>query len=324
MSVAVETVGDGQLEKIGRLALVEDAAPTLSVIVPATDSPGTLTRCLEAIAAAGRPPEQIIVVDRPTAATPTFARNRGAVVATGDVLLFVDSDVEIHPDALDRVRAAFAADPDLTALFGSYDDDPSEADVVSVFRNMLHHHVHQTSAGAMSTFWAGLGAIRREKLFEAGGFADHPIEDIELGMRLAARDELIVLDPLLQGRHLKRWTLSDMVRTDLLVRGAPWVSLFLRHRTSTTLLNLGWRHRLSAASALSVLGSLLVRRPRAAVSGVGGLLALNHAFYRLILRRRGPIHATAGVGLHMIHHLTAVVAVPVGIAAHVREVRRAR
>ena len=164
----------------------------------------------------------------------------------------------------------------------------------------------------------------REKLFEAGGFSDHPIEDIELGMRLAERDELIVLDPDLQGKHLKRWTLSGMVRTDLFVRGAPWVSLFLRHRTSTTLLNLGWRHRLSAAAAVSVLGSAVIRKPAAIASGVGGLIALNHGFYRLLLRRRGPAHAAAGIGLHIVHHLTAVVAVPAGIVKYVREVREKR
>ena len=39
--------------------------------------------------------------------------------------------------------ARLVADPGLTALFGSYDDHPPARDVVSQFRNLLHHFVHQ-------------------------------------------------------------------------------------------------------------------------------------------------------------------------------------
>ncbi|MGH7896935.1 MAG: acetone carboxylase subunit gamma, partial [Candidatus Binatia bacterium] len=40
----------------------------------------------------------------------------------------------------------------------------------SRFRNLLHRHVHQEGAGPATTFWAGLGAIRREAFERVGGF----------------------------------------------------------------------------------------------------------------------------------------------------------
>ena len=227
--------------------------PTLTAVIPATNDPPTLIACLEAIAAAEQPPEQVVVVTDGNG--PAAARNAGAGDATGDIVVFVDADVLPHGDAFVRVREAFAADPELTAVFGSYDDQPADPGVVSQFRNLLHHHVHQQGAGEATTFWAGLGAVRADTFRAAGGFDAEryelpSVEDIDLGTRLTANGGRIVLDPLLQGTHLKRWTLADMVRTDFWQRGVPWVELVLRHRSGATALNLGWRHRVSAAAAV--------------------------------------------------------------------------
>src|SRR2546423_715712 len=222
--------------------------PTVSVIVPATNQPATLLRCCDALIASDEPPDEIVVVDSPGEANAATARNLGAERATGDILLFVDADVEVQPDALSRVRRAVDADPGLAALFGSYDDTPSDPGVTSAFRNLLHYHVHQGAAGPATTFWTGLGAVRREAFEHVGGF-DQSIEfmeDVDLGMRLSEAGRSIVLDPDVQGKHLKRWTIWSMVRTDIFGRGVPWVRILLSHRSSSTALNLGWRHRLSS------------------------------------------------------------------------------
>ena len=112
----------------------------------------------------------MVVVTEPAGEGPAAARNRGAEQVAGDVIVFVDADVTVHPDALERIREAFAADPELAAVFGSYDDAPAAPQLVSQFRNLLHHHVHSSSPGPAETFWAGLGAVRREPFLAAGGF----------------------------------------------------------------------------------------------------------------------------------------------------------
>ncbi|MEK6278391.1 MAG: glycosyltransferase family A protein [Actinomycetota bacterium] len=301
----------------------------LSAIVPAADGPPTLPECLRALAEAQEGPDETIVVSEPAGAGPAQARNEGARRASGDLLAFVDADVLVHRDALARLRAAFDSDPDLAAVFGSYDDAPRDPGVVSGFRNLLHHHVHQSSPGPAATFWSGLGAIRRDAFEALGGFDEvrHPryIEDIELGMRLAATGRRCVLDPRIQGTHLKAWTVRSMVATDFAGRGVPWVALLLRTRAGgreRVALNLAPRHRASAAVALTAAAAIATRRPALALGALGALVALNRDLYALLARRRGPAEAVAGVGLHALHHLVGVAAVPAGAIAYLREQRR--
>ena len=121
---------------------------------------------------------------------PARARNRGARAAGRAILLFVDADVEVPVDLAARVAGFFTAHPEVAAMFGSYDAEPAAPGLVSQFRNLLHHFVHQTARETASTFWAGCGAVRREAFERVGGFdeswTEPSIEDIELGSRLVA------------------------------------------------------------------------------------------------------------------------------------------
>lgn len=297
----------------------------MSVIVPATDAPATLDACLAAIAAAGVA-DEIVVVRAAEGPGPAWARNRGVADAAGDLLVFVDADVVVHADALARIRDRFAADASLAALFGAYDDAPADPGLVSAFRNLLHHHVHAGAGGDATTFWTGLGAVRREAFAGVGGFDPHPrlhyIEDIDLGVRLGDAGRRIVLDPSVRGTHLKRWTLGGMVRTDLRHRGVPWVRLMLRRRRASGALNLGTRHRVSAVASVALVAAVVARRPAAGAAALAVILVANRDLYALLARRLGARGAAAGVALHVLHHLVAVAAVPLGIAQHLAEGRR--
>ena len=299
----------------------------LSVVIPATNAPDTLDRCITAIGNAEDVPDELIVIEEPQNAGPAWARNRGAQRAGHEVIVFIDADIEVAPDAFRRIREAFDALPGLTAVFGSYDDSPEDLGVVSSFRNLLHHHVHQQGGGSVSTFWAGLGAIRREPFLEANGFDERrftqpSVEDIELGMRLTAGGKKIRLDPTIQGRHLKRWTVVSMVQTDLFRRGIPWLRLVLASGHGRTVLNLGWRHRVSALASIALVAALVTRHPRQAGPPLLLLLVLNRSFYALVLRKRGAPTAAAAVPLHIIHHLTSAAAVPLALTSHLLDRRR--
>jgi GT2 family glycosyltransferase len=296
---------------------------TLSVVIPATDRRPTLHAVVAAIEAAVPAPEELIVVDSPEYLSPAAARNLGARRARGDVVVFVDADVEVHEDAFRRIRSAFDRDPALTAIFGSYDDAPGADGLISVFRNLLHHHVHHQGAGVASTFWAGLGAIRRDVFLDLGGFDEDrflraSVEDIELGMRLHERAKRVVLDPEIQGKHMKRWTLSSMTKTDLLRRGVPWLRLVLERRSGSTALNLGWTHRIGAAASLVLITGLVRRKFWFAGGALALLVALERGFYELLFRRGGPLLVAVGVPLHIVHLLTSAAAVPIALIAHLR------
>jgi len=298
--------------------------PTLAVVIPATDDPPSLERCLDALRAGDRNADELVVQRQPAGAGPAAARNLGSAEATAEVLVFVDSDVEVDTEALSRIGQHFREDPALAAVFGAYDDDPDDPGLASQYRNLLHHHVHAGAAGEAETFWAGLGAVRREAFEGVGGFDEDrfpqaSVEDIELGMRLRRRGSRILLDPRIRGRHLKHWTPLSMIRTDFGRRGVPWARLLLREESDSTALNLGWRRRLSAATSVALLASLLARRPRAAAAALLANLALDRDLYTLLGRRGGPRLLVAGIGLHQLHQLSAAASAPVAVVLHFAE-----
>jgi glycosyltransferase involved in cell wall biosynthesis len=290
----------------------------LTVIVPATVQAPTLPRCLAAVEAAG--PDEVLVADEPAGATPALARNLAAERATGDVLVFVDADVVIHRDALDRIRGRLR-DPALDAVFGSYDAAPEAPGAISGFRNLLHHHVHHAGAGRAESFWTGLGAVRRA-VFDSAGRLDPQrryLEDVELGARLVQAGARIELDPAIQGTHLKRYTLASMLHVDTVERAIPWVDLMLAGRAPRGALNAGARHRAAALLALASTLLLARRRPLPALAALGAFAALNADLYATIARSRGPAEAAAAVPLHVLHHVSATAAIPAGVALHLRK-----
>ncbi len=265
---------------------------------------------------------------------PANGRNIGARRAAGSILLFLDSDVCIGPDTIRRVRERFDSDPGLAALFGSYDAAPACPALVSQFRNLLHCFVHQTSHHEASTFWAGCGAIRRELFLAHNGFDVSylvpSIEDIELGIRLSRAGLRVALDPLIQAKHLKRWTFRKMVVADIRRRGIPWTRLILASGRMPNDLNLRTGSRFSvaltgllctllAATAISTItGS-----PRTAASELlASLVALalivsfNLGFYQFLGRRRGYGFAAACIPLHLVYFFCCGVGFLSGIMIH--------
>ena len=208
---------------------------------------------------------------------------------------------------------------------GSYDDAPGDQGFFSQYRNLLHHYVHQTGREEASTFWAGCGAVRREAFLEVGGFDElYPvpsIEDIELGSRLLRSGSPIRLDKDLQVKHLKRWRLPDMLRTDLLRRAAPWTELMLREGRMINDLNVKTRDRISVAAAFVPLIAVPAawRWPALLALGAAAVLlivVLNAGFFRFLLRRRGALFALGAVPVYWVYLLTCGLGFGLGLARH--------
>ncbi|MBI4454498.1 MAG: glycosyltransferase family 2 protein [Acidobacteria bacterium] len=302
--------------------------PTLSVVVPVHNGSRTIERCLRALVSSpdfetivvndGSTDNTSALIDRfpvrklenLTAAGPARARNLGASVASGDILVFIDADVEVHADTLIRIAQVFADRPELHAIIGSYDDAPEERSTISLFKNLLHHYVHQHAWQRATTFWGGCGAVRRETFLQLGGmnelFPRPSVEDIEFGYRLYQSGLLCEMRREIQAKHLKKWTFRGLIETDLICRAIPWTELMFEMRMFPADLNFTHGHRISSFLVFAILGTLSLSLFLKSALAIGlllmlGFVALNQDFYRFLAKRGGSKFLYTAVPFHFLY-----------------------
>jgi len=314
---------------------------SISVIVPVYNGGDAFRACLESLKSLDPAPEEVIVISDgdtegsgdaaekagftvirlPKRGGPASARNTGVRHSRGDIVFFIDADVAVPRSAIATVRSQFEQLDGVSAVFGSYDDSPSEANFLSQYKNLFHHYVHQASHEEASTFWCGCGAIRRDVFFAVGGFdetyPDASVEDIEFGYRVRAAGHRIRLVKPLQVKHLKRWTAKSLLRADFLLRALPWTRLLLERRQLNNDLNLKLSSRVSvllvgvlifALFAAPVLPWLLI----VSAAATALLLVLNSSLYRFFWRKRGLLFVLMVIPWHWCYYLYGGAAFAIG------------
>jgi glycosyltransferase involved in cell wall biosynthesis len=290
-----------------------------SVVVPAYNAAADLDECLKAIFDALPSGGEVVVVDDGSSdgtleiarryparvltgpnRGPASARNSGAGCAQGDILVFLDADVVPHLNTVRSLVDCLEGNTELAAVFGSYDDQPHHPQLVSQFRNLLHHYTHQRGREEASTFWTGCGAIRREWFERVGGFRPTVIgiEDVDLGLRVKAAGGRIRLAPSIQAQHRKRWTLFSMIRTDVWMRAVPWMKLAKENHGLSNDLNTRHADRLSAALVLLAILFSWCWEALLLLLAATGVKADWHLF---LIRKRGFGFALRAAPLHWLY-----------------------
>ena len=306
--------------------------PSVSVIVPAHNAEATLPDCLRALRNMSVEPAEVLVyVDGSTDRTeqiardagaevlknsdapkgPALARNAAAAVAKSDLLWFVDADVVVAPDCLRKLIDDMQAHGAVGA-FGSYDDKPASLRATSLYANLRHHYVHQRGNPDATTFWSGIGLIRRDIFLEFGGFDwkrfPYPsVEDVELGMRIIAAGHRIRLVPSALGKHCKDWSLWRVWHTDVLRRARPWSLLLMERPGATRDLNLAKEERAKAFLALMIptlLAAGLFNTVFLFLAAATALLYafVNRGFFSFLFRRLPLTSFLVGVPMHWCYH----------------------
>jgi glycosyltransferase involved in cell wall biosynthesis len=351
-------------ERGGRISLPSpsDAAtidvawsrPYLSVVVPAHNAAATLPQALAALSNTDLPRElwELVVVDdgstdetSPIAAQyadkvvkvpdgphgPGYARNRGFEMTLGVCVAFVNADVMVRPNTLRRFYEVFKREPNVGAVFGSYDAQATASGFVSQYHNLLQHYHHQRHAGDASTFWSACGAVRGAAFEQAGCFDEwhfrrRQLEDIELGQRMRVLGHRVLLRPEIQVTHLKSWTLRGILKAEIFDRGIPWMRLVNRAVVPTTLERRGMQATKKTNIALTWLGALLLVlgiRPSTHLLLAGAavcfaVVAINDSAQLALFRRqRGMVFALKTAAFNSLYYFVSGIAILFGwVAQH--------
>lgn len=313
---------------------------TLSIIMPIHRG---FRRSLLALQRLDPPPDQVIIVADgapkkaldlagefefevvacDTCSGPATARNIGAQRAAGEILYFVDEDVEISSDSVALVKNQLESSGQVAAVFGCYDDEAPERDFFSQYKNLLQHFVHQQAREEGFTFWTACGAIKREVFFSVGGFQEDyrkpSVEDIAFGYRLRAAGHTVRVCKTLWCTHLKRWSMRSLFRSDFFQRALPWADLILEAGKFEDDLNISFANRckvvvsylmlLSLIAAFWVPGFIL-----GAVAFAAALSALEAGLVRMFLRKRGIWFAIRAMAWHWFFHLYSGLAFVIALA----------
>jgi glycosyltransferase involved in cell wall biosynthesis len=191
LSLAEQTVPPGQVEVIAAL----DGS---------TDGTGAMLDALDV-------PYRLRWADGPKRG-PGAARNRGAALAEGDIILFLDDDITAAPDLLaHHLRVHRVGADERIVCLGQVRTQPGQA--LSGWEAYLsarygEHYAKLAAPGYQLDFWdclSGNFSLRRTLWERSGGFDPDFVmsrhEDIEFGYRLAGLGARFVYEPGALGYH---------------------------------------------------------------------------------------------------------------------------
>ena len=211
--------------------------PAISIIIPTRNSAPTLLACLKAIERSTVVAHEIIVVDDGSSdgsgeiaeaegvilvklngnRHANYCRNVGAEHASGDILLFLDSDVVLQPDTI-RNALDSLSNGRCDVVVGLYSDRHVHPNVASQYKNLWIRYSYLRSRENVDWIFGAIALIRKQAFHNAGGF-DRTLfrnkgGDLELGKRITDVHPSIVLNPRVEVEHLKKHVLTTLLRND--------------------------------------------------------------------------------------------------------------
>jgi glycosyltransferase involved in cell wall biosynthesis len=190
--------------------------PKVSVIIPAYDSRSTILETLLSVKNQDyQGSVEIIVVDdgstdgtpeiadrhstkviRQSNKGPGVARNRGVQEASGDILVFTDSDCVLSPGFVSEVIKSFQ-DGNVSGVQGKY--ECHDRSVIARFVQHEYEERARRQAKVDNVYWVAThsACYRRDAFFQVSGFYEDTFsrgEDLELSQRMADQGLKIVFN----------------------------------------------------------------------------------------------------------------------------------
>lgn len=313
----------------------------ISVVVPTRNSQATLGPCLDAIFANSHPPSEVFVVDcgstdesyrRIVARYPVTlletngegkgsGRNLGIRAAGGDVIVLLDADVVIPPDAFARVVARFRERPDVDVINGLLAKSGPHDDFFSEYKNLYMNYRFRKMPEEIDFLFTSFTAFRKETGVQ---FRDAiKPKDTESGQQMAKEEgRKILFDRDLEVVHWKRYTFWKLLYNDFIVPYG-WAKIFWRfrgprdiarkgrfaHSTLDQLLSIA----LTGLAVIGLVGAWL-HWPLIILKGVAvaGFVMVNIGFFRFLGRHKGWRFMVQGASFTFLDNLVMGTAVAWG------------
>jgi glycosyltransferase involved in cell wall biosynthesis len=308
--------------------------PLVSIIIPNYNYERSLGHCVQAALTQTYPNVEVIVVDdgstdrspeiaeelgarvvrTPVNGGVAAARNLGAELASGAVLVFVDSDVAMNPDAIETA-VDLLEKHDYGAVCGTYEPEPLLRDsLVEEYRSLQQYYLLLKSEGFITTVHTAIFAVPTAVFWEIGPFNPRlrQTEDQDYGRRISARYK-VYSSTAVRGRHDHDDTYRIVLRK-VFVRARLALPLILSRRHLQGGFVTGPRAGSSLAAPLTVaalavpflLGPWWTLLPVGLfVLGVLGDLDM----YREVRRHRGRVFTGYFIAVNFLVNLTVFAAV---------------
>jgi GT2 family glycosyltransferase len=214
---------------------MEKSCTSISVIIPVHNSEKTIISVLEPIMDELLDGDELIVVDdrsddlsvekasefsarilrstgRPGAAG---ARNTGAGAASGDWLLFIDSDAVVPEEWREKLQKRI--DQGSQAVQATYSPEAAGRRAATFYKNFYYYYtftkrISREYITGCGTFFF---AVERSSFVEIEGFDDRipgaTIEDADFAARLVGSGKRILMAPEIEVFHLREYSFGELI-----------------------------------------------------------------------------------------------------------------
>lgn len=222
----------------------------ISVVIPVKNSLATLPECISAVKANTYEDYEIVVVDDLSedgsadyarkagcrvvrSHSPhgvSAARNTGAIESEGEIIFFIDSDIIIEKDSLEKLAEIYETlQPD--AVVGVQSEKLRFNNFLSQFKNLWMRYTYLNQPEYVALFYTSAASIKKELFLKVGGFDEKynvpNVEDTDFGQKYFREGYRIYLARNLPVEHVKSYALKSILKTDY-YRARGLVKMVLR------------------------------------------------------------------------------------------------